>query len=402
MNTDPRLLRIDDFSYELPNSCVPLFPATTRDGSRLLHYKQGEITATLFNQLPALLPEPCFFVFNQSKVIPARMNFERASGARIEIFLLQPVNNSHQGALGAIGSSTWSCLVGGAKKWKEEEILSFEYAPGMQVFAHKLERDDAYFIIRFEWAEPIAFAQVLEATGRMPLPPYLKRDTTPEDEIRYQTVYAAQAGSVAAPTAGLHFTDEVMHQLTNKGHALHYVTLHVGAGTFKPVSTDAMADHLMHTECFILERNFVQALIHNHRPVVPVGTTSMRTLESLYWLGVACIENPELNSFFVAQWTPYEDNGSVSTQKALQALLDRMDALGIVACEARTSILIAPGYTFRVCHGLVTNFHQPHSTLLLLVAAFIGQDWRSVYQFALRNEFRFLSYGDSSLLWGHP
>jgi S-adenosylmethionine:tRNA ribosyltransferase-isomerase len=399
MNTDPRLLRIEDFSYELPDASIPLFPSETRGGSRLLHYNHGEITATTFNQLPALLPEPCFFVFNQSKVIPARLHFERASGARIEIFLLQPVANSHQVALEATGSSAWSCLVGGAKKWKEEEILAFEYAPGMRVHAHKLGRDDAYFIIRFEWTEPIAFAQVLEAAGQMPLPPYLKRDTTPEDEIRYQTVYAAQAGSVAAPTAGLHFTDEVMHQLTNQGHALHYLTLHVGAGTFKPVSAAAMADHLMHTECFILERSFVEALIHNNQPVVPVGTTSMRTLESLYWLGVACIENPELSTFYVSQWTPYEANASLSTKEALQALAHRMQTLGIMACQASTSILIAPGYTFRVCRGLVTNFHQPHSTLLLLVAAFIGQDWRSVYQFALRNEFRFLSYGDSSLLW---
>ena len=399
MKTHPRDLRIQDFSYDLPEDRIPLFPPSQRGGSKLLIYRQSTIQHEAFEVLPKALPALSLLVFNQSKVIPARLWMQRASGARIEIFLLEPANTDHLTALQAVGSGKWTCLVGGAKKWKDDEFLTAMLPSGNQLRANKEGRNEEYFTISFEWEGEATFAEIIEEIGKIPLPPYLKRETSKEDEERYQTVYARLAGSVAAPTAGLHFTNQCLNELNQQGHASAYLTLHVGAGTFKPVSASSMEDHHMHTEHFVLSKELVdQVLASLHRPIIPVGTTSMRTLESLYWLGVQCMGQPLTSVFHVSQWQPYATDCHVSTSEALQALRLRLEALQIEACEATTAILIAPGYTFRICNGLVTNFHQPQSTLLLLVAALIGEDWRSVYQYAMAHGFHFLSYGDSSLL----
>jgi S-adenosylmethionine:tRNA ribosyltransferase-isomerase len=399
MKADPRQIRIENYTYHLPDENVPLFPPTVRGESNLVICKGGELSKGVFADLPKHLPDNAMLVFNQSRVIPARLVMHRASGARIEIFLLQPFQMEHQGALQSKESCSWSCLVGGAKKWKEDEILELPLSEGVVLKAQRMGRTDEYFTIRLQWTGDIAFAEILEKAGRIPLPPYLKRETTPDDNIRYQTVYARLSGSVAAPTAGLHFTDVILTRLATNGHPLQYLTLHVGAGTFKPVSSDTMAEHHMHVEHFVITKELIQALLlHGENKVIPIGTTSMRTLESLYWLGIQCLHNPEINSFHVDQWQPYEEIEGVSLQQALQALYDRMTVMGLEQCEATTGILIAPGYVFRICKGLITNFHQPQSTLLLLVAALIGDKWKEVYQFALDNQVRFLSYGDSSLL----
>jgi S-adenosylmethionine:tRNA ribosyltransferase-isomerase len=398
MKTHPRDLRIQDFSYELPEDRIPLFPPSQRGGSKLLIYREGTIQHDAFDALPETLPASSLLVFNQSKVIPARLWMQRPTGARIEIFLLEPADTDHLTALQAAGGGRWTCLVGGAKKWKDQEFLTATLPSGFQLHAYKEGRSEEYFTIRFEWEGGASFADIIEEIGKIPLPPYLKRETSKEDEERYQTVYARLSGSVAAPTAGLHLTNDCLANLHQQGHALAYLTLHVGAGTFKPVSAASMEEHHMHTEHFVLSTELIdQVLASLDRPIIPVGTTSMRTLESLYWLGLQCIEQ-SIAAFHVSQWQPYSAESKVTTREALQALRLRLEALQIESCEATTGILIAPGYTFRVCNGLITNFHQPQSTLLLLVAALIGDDWRSVYDHAMSHGFHFLSYGDSSLL----
>lgn len=399
MKPDPRQIRIEDYSYHLPEEHIPLFPPAVRGQSNLVVCRGGTMQKDTFVNLGQFLPAQAMLVFNQSRVIPARLVMHRSSGARIEIFLLQPFEMEHIGALQASEWCTWSCLVGGAKKWKDNEVLELPLTDGVILKAHRLDRTEEYFNVRLEWTGEVVFADILEMAGKIPLPPYLKRETTPEDNERYQTVYARLSGSVAAPTAGLHFTNEILAQLQSQGHTLQYLTLHVGAGTFKPVSASTMEGHHMHIEHFVLSRELVQSILeHGQRPIIPVGTTSMRTLESLYWLGVQCILDPALQSFHVDQWQAYDSKVDVSRDQALRALLHRLIALQIDQCDATTGILIAPGYTFHLCDGLVTNFHQPQSTLLLLAAALIGEQWREVYRFALEHNVRFLSYGDSSLL----
>jgi S-adenosylmethionine:tRNA ribosyltransferase-isomerase len=399
MKSNPRQIRIEDYSYQLPDEHVPLFPPAVRGQSNLVVYQSGEMHKTSFVKLAQHLPDQAMLVFNQSRVIPARLVMHRASGARIEVFLLQPFEMEHQGALQSRSTCTWSCLVGGAKKWKENEVLELNLTSGVVLRAHRIGRTDEYFNIQLEWTGDVVFAEILEMAGKIPLPPYLKRESTAEDNERYQTVYARLSGSVAAPTAGLHFTDHILTELQAKGHPLEYLTLHVGAGTFKPVSADTMEGHHMHVEHFVLSKDLIQAILnHGERPIIPVGTTSMRTLESLYWLGVQCLQNPELKNFHVDQWQAYDSTTEVTREHALRALLERLSSLKIDHCDATTGILIAPGYGFHLCDGLITNFHQPQSTLLLLVAALIGEKWRDVYQFALNQDIRFLSYGDSSLL----
>ncbi|MFD2514349.1 S-adenosylmethionine:tRNA ribosyltransferase-isomerase [Pontibacter locisalis] len=402
--TDPKKLAIKDFVYELPDERIAKFPLPERDQSKLLEYRHGQISDHTFTELPSLLPQYTLLVFNDTKVVQARLLFQKETGGVVEIFCLEPIapHREVQMAMQQTGSSTWKCLVGNNKRWKSGPVtLEFE---GGTIRAEREAQQEGHFLIRFTW-EPaeLTFAEVLERCGKLPLPPYLNRELTPEDHTRYQTIYANQKGAVAAPTAGLHFTDRVMDKLEEKGVEKAYLTLHVGAGTFKPVKADTMEAHEMHAEQLFISRQFLMRLLKqlaSDKPVIPVGTTSMRSLESLYWLGAKVSQHPDLSlqELHVTQWQAYESSDIPTATEAITALLQYMERQNTEYLHAITQIIIAPGYTFRICNGLVTNFHQPESTLLLLVSALIGDNWRKVYQHALKNDYRFLSYGDSSLL----
>ncbi|WP_276498207.1 S-adenosylmethionine:tRNA ribosyltransferase-isomerase [Pontibacter litorisediminis] len=400
--TDPKKLAIKDFVYELPEERIAKFPLPERDQSQLLLYRQGQIADHTFTDLPQLLPPHTLLVFNDTKVVQARLLMQKETGGLVEIFCLEPVapHREVQLAMQQTGGSTWKCLVGNNKRWKSGPVvLQFD---GGELQAVREAQQEGHFLIRFTWQPAeLPFAEVLERCGRLPLPPYLNRDLTPDDHTRYQTIYANQQGAVAAPTAGLHFTDRVMEALKAQGTDTAYLTLHVGAGTFKPVKADTMEAHEMHAEQLYLTKSILERLLHQQgNPVIPVGTTSMRSLESIYWLGAKVLAQPDLpqQELHVSQWQAYESINPPAASEALQALLHFMEQLNIDHLHASTQIIIAPGYTFRMCHGLVTNFHQPESTLLLLVSALIGENWRKVYQHALQHGYRFLSYGDSSLL----
>ena len=400
--TDPKKLAIRDFIYELPEDRIAKFPLPERDQSKLLRYQGGQINDFTFTDLPRLLPPHTLLVFNDTKVVQARLLFQKETGGGVEIFCLEPVAPYHevQLAMQQTGNAVWKCLVGNNKRWKTGPVqLRFD---GGMLRAERQAQQEGHFLIRFAW-EPaeLTFAEVLERCGRLPLPPYLHRDLTPDDHTRYQTIYASQQGAVAAPTAGLHFTERVMTQLQEHQVTTAYLTLHVGAGTFKPVKADVMEAHEMHAEQLYITKPLLQRLINQMgNPIIPVGTTSMRSLESLYWLGTKVLQQPGLpvQELHVSQWQAYEAADLPTAAEALQALLQYMEQQHAPYLHASTQIIIAPGYTFRLCHGLVTNFHQPESTLLLLVAALIGEDWRKVYAHALQHGYRFLSYGDSSLL----
>ncbi|MCX2738920.1 S-adenosylmethionine:tRNA ribosyltransferase-isomerase [Pontibacter anaerobius] len=400
--TDPKKLAIKDFVYELPEERIAKFPLPERDQSKLLLYRQGQIVDHTFTDLPQLLPPHTLLVFNDTKVVQARLLMQKETGGLVEIFCLEPVapHREVQLAMQQTEGSTWKCLVGNNKRWKSGPVtLHFE---GGVLQAEREAQQEGHFLIRFTW-EPteLTFAEVLERCGRLPLPPYLNRDLTPDDHTRYQTIYANQKGAVAAPTAGLHFTDRVMESLKAQHIDTAYLTLHVGAGTFKPVKADTMEAHEMHAEQLYITKSVLERLLKQQgNPVIPVGTTSMRSLESIYWLGAKVLEQPELpqQELQVSQWQAYESMNPPSAAKALEALLHYMVRQGVNHLHASTQIIIAPGYTFRMCHGLVTNFHQPESTLLLLVSALIGENWRKVYRHAMEHDYRFLSYGDSSLL----
>jgi S-adenosylmethionine:tRNA ribosyltransferase-isomerase len=402
MHTNPKNLAIKDFVYELPDERIAKFPLPERDQSKLLYYKNHTIADHSFSDLPSLLPAGSLLVFNNTRVVQARLIFHKETGGAVEIFCLEPVkpHREVQLAMQQTRSCTWKCLVGNNKRWKEGPLKIF--FEGGVVTAEREAQQEGHFLIRFTWTPAdLTFAEVLERCGRLPLPPYLNRELTPEDRTRYQTIYAHHEGAVAAPTAGLHFTDKVMAQLQAQGIESTYLTLHVGAGTFKPVKADTMEAHEMHAEQLMVSKQVVKQLLqHLGQPLIPVGTTSMRSLESLYWLGTLLMQQPELrpDALHVTQWLPYETSTPPATAEALQVLLNYMDRHHIDHLHASTQIIIAPGYTFRVCSGLVTNFHQPESTLLLLVAALIGEDWKEVYRHALDHDYRFLSYGDSSLL----
>jgi S-adenosylmethionine:tRNA ribosyltransferase-isomerase len=402
--TDPKKLAIKDFVYELPDERIAKFPLPERDQSKLLHYKSGTIADHTFTDLPELLPANTLLVFNDTKVVQARLLFQKETGGIVEIFCLEPVkpHAEVQLAMQQTESCTWKCLVGNNKRWKSGKLyLHFE---GGTITAEREAQQDGHFLISFAWNPTnLTFAEVLERCGKLPLPPYLNRDLTPDDRTRYQTIYANQEGAVAAPTAGLHFTDKVMATIKAKGISTVYLTLHVGAGTFKPVKADVMEAHEMHAEQLYLTKDFIVQLLHQvqqNKPVIPVGTTSMRSLESLYWLGVKVHQQPDLpqDQLHITQWFAYETIDLPTPTEALTALLNYMTNYKTNHLHASTQIIIAPGYSFRICNGLVTNFHQPESTLLLLVSALIGDNWRKVYQHAMNNNYRFLSYGDSSLL----
>jgi S-adenosylmethionine:tRNA ribosyltransferase-isomerase len=398
-------IRIDDYDYDLPEHFIARYPLSQRDQSKLLVYDKGHIQTQVFPSIVDSLQSNDLLIANNTKVISARMYFRKATGALIEIFCLEPVEKSHQEAMCESQQSTWKCLVGGAKKWKGDEKLQCHFQIQQRdftLYAEKVNQTEDAFIISFTWEEAhIQFSEILQAAGELPLPPYFNRKAEIEDYERYQTVFAEHEGSVAAPTAGLHFTENILEQLDAKGIKRREVTLHVGAGTFKPVSSASMQDHTMHSEAFSITTDLLRELLKQSGRIIVVGTTTMRTIESVYWLGVKLIKQQFSSSdaLQVNQWDPYEIGDDISMAQSLSCLLEYAESNQLSTIHASTSIMIAPGYEFKICDGLVTNFHMPKSTLLLLVSAFIGEDWKRVYDYAKANEFRFLSYGDSSLLW---
>jgi len=388
-------IHIEDYNYPLPDERIAKYPLPERDASKLLHYKAGKVTDHGFRDLPSLLPEGSMMVFNETKVVPARLHFQRESGAHIEVFVLEPVAPAeYASAFAAKGSCTWKCIIGNAKRWKGGPIgLYGDEKLGLQ--AELLDRDGATGHVRFSWKADAVFSQVLDAAGSIPIPPYLNRDTEALDLERYQTLYAHIRGSVAAPTAGLHFTDRVLQEIRERGIDMERLCLHVGAGTFLPVKTSLVSEHPMHREPFFVTLDLLRKL-KACKEVTAVGTTSVRSLESLYYAGVSCIEKGAPED--VPQWAPYEREYSYSTEEALDALIGYLESSGKDSLSIGTRIIIVPGFRWRIVQRMVTNFHQPESTLLLLVSSFVGGDWKTIYDHALEGGYRFLSYGDSSLL----
>lgn len=399
----PKDISIHDFSYELPPERIAVYPLAQRDQSKLLIFRDQTIHETVFSELGHYLNRDTVLVFNATRVIRARLGFQNEKGQPVEIFCLSPEDESTDPslAMSSTASCRWSCLVGNLKKWTEGDLCL--RAEGFSLFARLLARRAQHVSVEFYW-EPstMTFSEVLERSGQIPIPPYLKRDSDLLDQERYQTIYARSEGSVAAPTAGLHFTEPVMKQLEELQVGSLTVTLHVGAGTFRPVKSDTMQEHEMHAEWMEVSREtLVYLREHPEKKIVAVGTTSLRTLESLYWMGAKAFANPgtPLADLEVGQWDPYEaDYGTVSVKQSLEALIRTMDEQGVQKLLCQTRILIAPPYALKIAGGIVTNFHQPQSTLLLLVSAVAGEKWREIYRYALDHGFRFLSYGDSSLL----
>ena len=407
MNQDPRHIRISDYNYPLPDERIAKFPLAERDQSKLLIYRHGQVSESQFFHLPELIESGELMVFNNTRVIQARLHFRKATGALIEVFCLEPLapadyaQNFQQTA-----HSAWLCLVGNLKKWKEGTLEREMTVKGEQVklTATRGECRNTSHRIDFEWDNPnITFADILEVFGELPIPPYLNRETQESDKETYQTVYSKIKGSVAAPTAGLHFTPRVLDALHSKGVELEEVTLHVGAGTFKPVKSEEIEGHEMHTEYISVNRHTLQRLIDHGGRAIAVGTTSVRTLESLYYMGLTLLRHPEATDLelHVKQWQPYDEvTAEPEAVEALQALAAYMDRHQLDALHNSTQIIIAPGYRYHIVKAIVTNFHQPQSTLLLLVSAFVQGDWHTIYDYALSHNFRFLSYGDSSILFG--
>jgi len=405
--TDPRALSIIDFTYSLPEERIAKYPLAERDASKLLIYKEGIIAEDIYRNIDRHIPKDSILVFNDTKVVEARLLFQKPTGGVIEIFCLEP-HEQYQDITTAMlqhEKVLWHCLIGGASKWKHGQILEKKiiYNSNKLVLkARYIEKKVGSFIVELYWNDlALSFAEVLHLFGAIPLPPYIKREAEIRDAERYQTVYAHYEGSVAAPTAGLHFTETVFKELREKNIDKDFVTLHVGAGTFKPVKTDVMKDHEMHAEYFTVSKSTIQNLVaHLDKNIIAVGTTSLRTLESLYWLGVKQSTVDSQQSMEITQWEVYDHKEKmISTKEALENLIQSMTAKDLDNLIAKTQIIIAPGYEFKIVNSLITNFHQPQSTLLLLVAAFIGKNWKEVYDYALENNFRFLSYGDGSLLW---
>lgn len=387
---------IKEYAYDLPSEKIANHPLQNRDQSKLLIYKAGAIRHTKFDQLPNQLPDHSILFFNDTKVIPARLFFQKETGAQIELFLLHPIEPSSllQLAMQATTSAAWKCTIGNLKRWSENTTL-IKKARDIELQAHLKNREEG--VVYFKWTpKHISFAEVVHAIGVTPLPPYIKREADKNDLERYQTVYSHYDGAVAAPTAGLHFTEKVLTDIKHKGIETDFLTLHVSAGTFQPVKVDNAFDHEMHAEQIIVSKKNIINLL-TEKSVVAVGTTSARTLESLYWYGVKLIANPNAE-FIIHQFDPYELPTIYAKKEAFEAVAKKMNDETLERITGKTSIYILPGYSFKVCNALITNFHQPGSTLMLLVAAFIGNDWKKIYKEALENEYRFLSYGDSSLL----
>ena len=403
---DPQQISISEYDYDLPESRIAMHPLAQRDSSKLLICINGNLTETVFSEISDHLAAGSLLVFNNTKVIHARIKFKKPSGTTIEIFCLEPHGNikEYSTVMSATGSAEWNCLVGGAAKWKDEVLEKEIQVAGRKTIlkARRIEKLSDAFVIGFTW-EPatFSFAEITEAAGDVPLPPYIKRNTDEDDTDRYQTIFAKHEGSVAAPTAGLHFSENIFNKLSEKNIEKAFVTLHVGAGTFKPVKAETMSAHEMHAEYIDVDLNTIEKLKSKAGNITAVGTTSLRTLESLYWLGVKAHRDPDAVSLSIEQWEVYRSlsGADLSTEEALTALMNWMRSKGLDHIFTKTQILIAPGYRFRVANMLVTNFHQPRSTLLLLVAAAIGDSWKKMYDYALKNDFRFLSYGDGNLIY---
>jgi len=393
-------LKISDFSYTLNNEKIAKYPLSIRDSSKLLYYKNGNIKSFIFNQIADLLPQNSLLVFNNTKVIYARLIFQKKTGSKIEIFCLNPHQpNEYNLAFASKGKSQWLCIVGNLKKWKNETLeLEFRISDKVyKISAKNLGKFEDNELIEFEWDNSLTFSEVLEIIGEIPIPPYLNRKSETKDKEQYQTIYSKIEGSVAAPTAGLHFTKNVFETLIQKKITTTEITLHDGAGTFKPVKTENVNDHTMHTEYFEITLSSLDKIIANIGNIAAVGTTSLRTIESLYWIGVKKLLNLE-NFNQILQWEVY-DLQVFSVTESLLTIKNYLEKNKIDVLQAKTQIIIVPTYKFKIANQIITNFHQPNSTLLLLIAAFVGEDWKKIYNFALENEYRFLSYGDSSLLF---
>ena len=413
---------IEEYNYPLPDERIAKYPLAERDQSKLLVYREGEVSEDKFYRVGEYVPTGSLLIYNNTRVIQARLEFhkeagdeairligDKARGARIEIFCLEPLEpHDYQLSLGSTEGCTWKCMIGNAKKWKSGALSQPVILPSgkeVRLWAEKGEQTGNTFSVRFSWeGASVSFAEILDAVGELPIPPYLNRKTEESDKTTYQTVYSRIKGSVAAPTAGLHFTDNVLNGLRERGVKTAEVTLHVGAGTFQPVKVADANQHTMHTEIIAVLKATIQTIIENLGHIVAVGTTSMRTLESLYFLGEQFYTRHMTQdighlTYSVSQFEPYEKDHALSTQEALQAIVDHLEQIGEEVLHAETQIMIKPGYIFHVVDQLITNFHQPKSTLLLLVSAFVGGDWHRIYDYALANDFRFLSYGDSSILF---
>ncbi|HWI92287.1 MAG TPA: S-adenosylmethionine:tRNA ribosyltransferase-isomerase [Flavisolibacter sp.] len=404
MKNEAYNILIKDYDYNLSHERIAEFPLQERDKSKLLVYENGEIADDYFFNLPENLPHDSTLVLNNTRVIEARVLFKKTTGGVIEIFCLEPFKQTIEQSLSSIGRTQWQCLIGGASKWKHGQVLQKEIVINNETVSLKvnyIDKEADSFIIEFSWQTQHSFAEVLHAAGAIPLPPYIKRNATEEDKERYQTVFAKEEGSVAAPTAALHFTKSVFENLKKKNVDAQYITLHVGAGTFKPVKTETVAEHEMHREPFTVSIDVLKKFLSSKKIIV-VGTTSLRTLESIYWLGVKLINGLIQDEWTLQQWEAYDlrkNYSSASVEESLVALINWLEQNHQTELHCQTSLIIVPGYEFKIPEGLITNFHQPQSTLLLLVSAFIGEDWKKIYQHALDNDYRFLSYGDSSLLW---
>lgn len=401
MNSNPQSIAIADFDYPLPDDRIAKFPLERRDQSKLLVYRGGNIEESRFDHVPELLPPDTLLIFNNTKVIHARLFFRKPTGSTIEVFCLEPFQMPVALSFEQRGHCTWNCFIGNNKKWKEGSLSRQLDIHGQSVTLTATRRKAVgnAWIVDFDWDGGLSFAELIDQAGVIPLPPYLHREAVSSDNERYQTVYALHQGSVAAPTAGLHFSPQVFEALRQKGIATDFITLHVGAGTFKPVSTPTIGEHEMHVEKIEISRSNIECILnHLGHIVIPVGTTTVRTIESVYWFGVKLSRNSKLDAMHVMQWDPYElESLSVSTEHAYKNVLQWMEEQGIEQLGGDTQLMIAPGYRYHVISGLITNFHQPKSTLLLLVSALVGDAWKECYRYALDHQFRFLSYGDSCL-----
>lgn len=408
MIDEVRNISIEDYDYPLPDERIAKYPLSERDASKLLVLNKDNISSSHFKDIGNFLPKDSLLIFNETKVVRARLQFTKDSGAAIEIFCLEPItgNGDYQLAFSSKSPSRWKCLVGNSRRWKNETALSLRVSESRSLsestlYAKRLEKNDNYSVVEFSW-EPteLSFAEVLEAAGEIPLPPYLHREAEESDRERYQTVFARHEGSVAAPTAGLHFTDDLIDDLKEKGISFEKVTLHVGAGTFRPVSSETIGEHEMHSETIVVKKSCIENILRNiDKTIIPVGTTSMRTIESLYWIGLMLKEEGlEERHLHLEQWFPYKERETLPpAEESLSTILDYLKSHNLNELHATTALMIAPSCKINIAKALITNFHQPKSTLLLLVSALIGERWKEAYQYALDNNFRFLSYGDSCL-----
>lgn len=403
METNPRNIRIEEYNYPLPDERIAKYPLSQRDSSKLLIYDKGEVSHTQFSNIAELLPKGSLMIFNNTRVIQARLHFRKETGALIEVFLLEPYAPSdYELMFQTREECSWLCLIGNMKKWKEGALSRDINVNGMPIAltAERLGTHGTSQIVKLSWNnENVCFADLIDAAGELPIPPYLNRNTEESDKTTYQTVYSKIKGSVAAPTAGLHFTPEVLKDIDQHDIEREELTLHVGAGTFRPVKAEVISDHDMHTEYVSVSRHTIERLLAHNGQAIAVGTTSVRTLESLYYIGLHIMGGDTSdNAMHVKQWEPYEQRENTSATEALTAILEYMTVNELETLNASTQIIIAPGYEYKIVCRLITNFHQPQSTLLLLVSALVGDDWHKIYDYALDNGFRFLSYGDSSML----